>query len=78
MQTLAESTTRIIDVAYTDGPDEVRLAIVEAEAYLASFAAARPPVARAELVELLFERGPRTAAMDQVILAINSTPKRWL
>jgi hypothetical protein len=76
MQRLAESAARIIDAAYAEGPDAVRLAMIEADAYLASFAAARTPAARAKLVELLFERGPRTVAMDQVLLALGSTPKR--
>ena len=76
MQKLAESAARIIDAAYADGPDAVRLAMIEADAYLGSFAAARTPAARAQLVELLFERGPRTEAMDQVVLAICSMPKR--
>jgi hypothetical protein len=32
---------------------------------------------RAELVELLFERGPRTKELDQVILAISSTARHY-
>ena len=75
MQSLAESAARIVDAAYAEGPHAVRLAVIEADACLATFAPARTPMARAELVELLFERGPRTKESDQVILAISSTPR---
>lgn len=75
IQRLAELAARVIDAAYAEGPDAVRLAMIEADAYLASFAPARTPAAVAKLVELLFERSPRTEAMDQVLLAITSTPK---